>query len=189
MFLRGDLHGLRDICVRATCAKGQKRFRQSFSVEAVNQPEHILGYHITNHSYVATPERHQVIITGQYDIHVWYVFDRGGQTFVEKKTVCYTEYLPVIDLDGIRLGVDESVKCSLVKEPRIHDVQIRRQTLEAQVSVEFYAEIVGDTKLWVRVCEPPDMDDEKKDDGLEFDDEFDEFVDNEEDDEEFVEEF
>lgn len=180
-----DSGGLRDIHVRATCAKGQKRFKQAFTLQTANLPETVLGYRVTSHSFVASPERNIVEITGQYDLHVWYAHDGGNQTCVEKKTVCYTEHLPVVNLEGVRLGVEECVKCTLVKEPRILDVHLRRTVVEIDVSVEFYAEIVGETKLWVKVFEPPFADNDKK--GEEFDedaDDFEEFIDEE--DEEFV---
>jgi len=189
MWKDGDVGGLRDICVRATCAKGQKKFRQTFTLQAANMPDHVLGYRITNHSFVAAPERNVVEITGQYDIHVWYAYDKGNQTCVEKKTVCYTEHLPVVDLEGVRLGMDEAVKCTIIKEPRILDVQLRRTNVEVAVAIEFYAEIIGETKLWVRVCEPPFTDEDKKGDELDFEEDFEEFVDNEDlEDEEFDEE-
>jgi spore coat protein E len=188
MWKNGGAGSLRDICVRATCAKGQKKFKQTFTLQAANLPDQVLGYRITNHSYVASPERNTVEITGQYDLHVWYSYDKGNQTCVEKKTVCYTEHLPVVDLEGVRLGMDEAVKCCLVKEPRIQDAQIRRSNIEVGVTVEFYAEIIGETRLWVRVCEPPFTDDDKKGDELEFEEDFEDFVD-EEDDEEFEDEY
>jgi len=173
--------GLRDIIARATCAKGQKRFKQAFTLQTANLPETVLGYRVTNHTYVASPERNTVEVTGQYDLHVWYAYDGGNQTCVEKKTVCYTEHLPVVDLEGERLGVDESVRCTIVKEPRILEVHLRRTVVEIEVSVEFYAEIVGETRLWVKVFEPPFADDDKKGDGFDEDvDEFEEFMDEEE---------
>lgn len=186
MWNQGDSGGLRDILVRATCAKGQKRFKQVFTLQTANIPENILGYRVTNHSYVASPERNSVDITGQYDLHVWYAYDGGNQTCVEKKTVCYTEHLPVVDLEGVRLGIDESVKCTIVTEPRILNVHHRRSVVEIAVSVEFYAEIVGETRLWVKVFEPASVDDDKKGDGFEECDDFEDFIEDE--DEEYIDE-
>lgn len=183
MWNRQDAGGLRDIIARTTVAKGQKRFKQSLTLQTNHVPDSILGYRITNHSFVASPERNSVEITGQYDLHVWYSYDGGNQTCVEKKTVCYSEHLPVLDLEGIRLGVDESVQASVVKEPRVLDIHLRRTIVEATVSVEFYAEIVGEAKLWVKVFEPPCMDDDKKGADFEGDEEFEEFIDGEEDEE------
>jgi len=186
MWNRQETGGLRDIIARTTCAKGQKRFKQTFALQATHVPEGILGYRVMNHSFVASPERHSVEITGQYDLHVWYAYDGSRETVVERKTVCYSEHLPVIDLEGIRLGLNECVQATIVKEPRIVNIHLRHVTVEATVSVEFYAEVVGDAKLWVRVYEPPHVGSEEKKD-LEFFDE-EEFEDFEDDDELFEDE-
>ncbi|MBS3938101.1 MAG: outer spore coat protein CotE [Peptococcaceae bacterium] len=180
MWNRQDSQGLRDIIARTTCAKGQKRFKQSFSLHATHVPDTVLGYRITNHSFVASPERNFVVITGQYDGHVWYAYDRGNQTCVEKKTVCYTEHLPVVDLEGVRLCVGEYVEASVVKEPRILDVHVRRGMLEMSAVLEFYAEIVGEAKLWVKVFEPPEGVEDKKGEDFADDEDFADFSENEE---------
>lgn len=180
MWNRQETGGLRDIIARTTCAKGQKRFKQTFTLHATHLPDGILGYRVMNHSFVASPERHSVEVTGQYDLHVWYAYNGGSETVVERKTVCYSEHLPVIDLEGVRLGVNECAQATVIKEPRIACIHLRHATVEATVAVEFYAEVVGEARLWVRVYEPPSAVDEKKD--LDFvDDE--EFLEFEEDDE------
>jgi len=181
MWSRHDREGLRDIIARTTCAKGQKRFKQCFTLQATHLPDAVLGYRITNHSFVASPERNHVVITGQYDGHVWYAYDRGNQTCVEKKTVCYTEHLPVVDLEGIRLCVGEHVQASVVKEPRILDVHVRRGVFELSANVEFYAEIIGEAKLWVKVFEPPECGEDKKDEEFALDEELAEFPEDDED--------
>ena len=183
MWNRQDSLGLRDIIARTTCAKGQKRFKQTFSIHTTHVPDTVLGYRITNHSFVALPERNYVVITGQYDGHVWYAYDRGNQTYVDKKTICYTEHVPVVDLEGVRLLVGEHVQAAVVKEPRITDAHLRRGVVEVTALLEYYAEIVGEAKLWVKVFEPPDCVDDKK--HVEFteteEEEFDDFPEDEED--------
>lgn len=180
--------GLREIITRATCAKGQKRLRQVHTIVTSNRPEDVLGYRITAHSYVATPKRNAVEIKGEYDIHLWYSYDDGTQTAVERRTVKYCEHLPVIDLEGQRLGVDETVTLTVRRQPVVVGVLVKRGAIEVEVELEVYAEIIGETKLWVRVYEPPFMDDDKakaKDYAeLEEDDEYfdeDDFVDEDED--------
>lgn len=186
---------LREIITRATCAKGQKRFRQMHSVATGQPVESVLGYRVSGHAYVASPKTNSVEVRGHYDLHVWYAYADGTQTAVEKKTVSYIEYLPVVDLEGERLGVDEVVCASVIREPEITSVHARRGAVQVEVELEFYAEIIGETKLWVKVYEPPFADDKKgkdeidleDDDGSFDEDEFEE-GDFDDDDDEFDEE-
>lgn len=160
---------LREIITRATCAKGQKRFRQVQNVATGQPVESVLGYRVSGHSYVACPKANSVEIKGHYDLHIWYAYADGTQTAVEKKTVSYIEYLPVVDLEGERLGVEEVVAASVTREPEITSVHTRRGAVQVDIELEFYAEIIGETKLWVKVYEPPFADDKKSKDQLDLD--------------------
>lgn len=163
--------GLREIITRATVAKGQKRFRQVNSVAVTDHPvETVLGYRVTSHTYVACPKTNSVEVKGHYDVHIWYAYDHGTQSAVEKKTVSYAEYLPVVDLEGERLGVDEVVCATIVREPHVLNVQLRRGYIEVEVELEVYAEIIGETKLWVKVYAAPFADDKKAKDAVDLDD-------------------
>lgn len=153
--------GLREIKTKATCAKGQKRFRQIHSIVTTQPAELVLGSRITSHNYVACPLTNSVEIKGTYDVHIWYTYSDGTLTAAEKKTVRYTEHLPVIDLEGERLGVEESVEMTVTRDPEVIGMHARKGAVSVEVDLEFYAEIVGETKLWVRVYEPPFADDKK----------------------------
>lgn len=153
--------GLREITTKATCAKGQKRFRQIHSIVTTHPAEIVLGNRITSHSFKACPQENSVEIKGSYDLHIWYTYADGTLTAVDKKTVQYTEHLPVIDLEGERLGKEESVETMVTREPEVISVNVRRGAVQVEVELEFYVEIVGETKLWVRVYEPPFADDKK----------------------------
>jgi spore coat protein E len=75
--------------------------------------------------------------------------------------VNYVEPLPVIELEGERLGEEEVVAATVTREPEVVNAYIRRGGVQVEVELEFYVEIVGETKLWVRVYEPPFADDKK----------------------------
>ena len=166
---------LREIITRATCAKGQKRFRQAHNIATSQPVESVLGYRVSGHAYVASPKANSVEVKGHYDLHVWYAYADGAQTAVEKKTVSYIEYLPVVDLEGDRLGVEEVVCASVTREPEIISVHARRGAVQAEVELEFYAEIIGETKLWVKVYDPPFAGDKKGKDQLDLDEDGDNF--------------
>jgi len=121
----------------------------------------VLGHRITSHSFTARPNVNSVEIKGRYDVHIWYTYAQGALTAVEKKTVHYTEHLPVVELEGTRLGQNETVEVEVIRDPSVTNVQVRRGAVQVEVEVEFYVEITGETKLWVRVYEPPFADDKK----------------------------
>lgn len=176
-----DYHsGLREIVTRAAVAKGQKKYRQRHILQTDYRADAVLGYTCKNHVYSAQPQSDVVEIKGRYDIHIWYSFDDGQQTAVMKDCVHYTEYVPVVNLDGSRLGSNEVVDVICMREPAAVDAYIK-SPYEICVVVEmmFHAEVIGDARLWVRVYDPPVLWDEKK--YLEGDDTYDfEFEDSEE---------
>ena len=76
---------LREIITRATCAKGQKRFRQVHSVACSQSVESVLGYRVSGHAYTANPKANSVEIKGRYDLHIWYAYAEGTQTAVRRR--------------------------------------------------------------------------------------------------------
>lgn len=180
--------GLREITTKATCAKGQKRFRQAHNIATPQPAEIVLGGRIIGHSFTARPQANSVEIKGSYDLHIWYTYADGTLTAVEKKTVRYIEHLPVIDLEGERLGREENVEITVTREPDIANMQARRGSVQVEIDLEYYVEIIGDTKLWVRVYEPP-FADEKKAKALELEAGGDYFDEDEFDGEEYEDEF
>lgn len=180
--------GLREITTKATCAKGQKRFSQTHGIVTPHGAEIVLGSRISGHTYNAAPQANSVKITGAYDLHIWYTYADGTLTAVEKKTVRYTEHLPVIDLEGERLGQEEAALISVMREPKVVKMYTRRGAIQVEVDLEFYVEVVGEMKLWVRVYDPPFADD-KKAKAYDLDADADYFDEDEFDEEDYEHEF
>ncbi|MEW6723726.1 MAG: outer spore coat protein CotE [Bacillota bacterium] len=180
----GELEGrLREIITRTALAKGKRRFTVTSEFKAEREPVSILGVLVTNHSFTAAPGGDEVEVKGQMDLHVWYSFDQGRQSAINRKTVSYTELIPVHELGDGRLGRNEEIRASLVKEPQVADALVLAgSAIEVVVTMEFAVEIIGEARLVVKVYSMP----EKKeidclDDDADFDDD-DLFDDIEEDD-------
>jgi hypothetical protein len=175
LWINGDGNGgLRAIVARANCAKGRKRFRQTYVMPTSYVPDAILGYRVTNSTFSASPDQDAVEVTGHLDVHFWYAHSDNAETAVEKQTVGYSEVVPVVELDGERLRQDETVNAKAIREPQITEAYIRRNQIEFVVEMEFGCEVIGQTRLWVRVFEPPFMAEEGKKEEELLDDEFNE---------------
>lgn len=169
---------LREIIARATCAKGREKVEIRETLIPEHTPDNILGVLVTNHSFTAVPGEQQVQISGQLDLHTWYSFDTGRQTAVIKKTVHYTANIPVVALDGGRLGKNEEARARILHEPRVRDAFVTAGgDIQILVTTAYCVEIIGEARLWVKVYGPPpevkEFDDEDDDASLE-DDIFDE---------------
>lgn len=159
---------IREIIARTTCARGRERIERRELIVPEHTPDNILGVLVTNHSFSAVPKEQSVQMNGEFDLHVWTSYDEGRQTSVIRRTVHYSIPVAVHSLDCGRLGKDEEARARLVRELRVRDAFITAGgDIECVISTEFACEIIGDARLWVKVCSPPeckDFDDELEDD-------------------------
>jgi spore coat protein E len=159
-----------EITARTTCARGREKVELRELIIPEHTPDNILGVLVTNHSFSAEPKEQCAQINGQFDLHVWSSYDEGRQTSVIRRTVHYTNSVAVNSLDCGRLGKDEEARARLIRELRVRDAFITAGgDIECIISAEFACEIIGEARLWVRVCSPPESKEfsDELDDGLE----------------------
>jgi len=184
---------LREIFVKAVCARGKRTFARLHRFRTKNHPEDLLGCRLTNHRFSSSMDGDGVIVTGSYDIHVWYSYSAGDaydggsgrvQTAVSVQTVEFQERIPVQYIDGSAGGVSNPhCRMTATRHPRATEISLDADGV-VQVAVEdgYATEVIADTTLWVPVYAAGDaLDDKKK--GFELweaaDGEFDDYFDDE----------
>lgn len=198
--MTAEMGTLREIFVKAVCARGKRTFARLHRFRTKNHPEDLLGCRLTNHRFSSSMDGDAVIVTGSYDIHVWYSYTTGDdfeggpgrvQTAVSVQTVEFQERVPVQYIDGSSRGVaNPHCRLTATRHPRATEISLDADGV-VQVAVEdgYATEVIADTTLWVPVYAAGDaLDDKKKGFELweaadgEWDDEFDDELDQIEDD-------
>lgn len=118
-----------------------------------------------NHTYEGHLIGDLVEVRGRMDINVWYAYNNNSETAVAKDTVSYVEQIPLRDLDPHCLQDRREVMVKVIQPPHCLDAVIASGGTDIAVRVEkeLAAEVIGRTKLFVMVCEPPGKKDEDED--------------------------
>lgn len=150
------MSSLREIFVKAVCARGRRTFVRMHRFRTKNHPDDLLGCRVTNHRYTTTMDGTRVTVNGAYDIHMWYSYtgiDDGSRmhTAVSVQTVEFVEHVPVEYLAGAATAVvGAQAQVTATRHPRAAEVSLDADGV-VQVAVEdgYAAEVVGETTLWV----------------------------------------
>lgn len=154
----------REIYTLAVCGKGSKYSQTTYTIRPANRPSTIGGCWVMNHSCNAEMVGDFVEVHGRFDVNVWYSYDGNTETGVAKDTVSYVQQIPLRELDPYcsREGMQVSIK--VLQQPNCLDATIVDGGNEILVRVEkeLSVEVMGKTKLFVLVCDPPsDKEDEE----------------------------
>ncbi|MBO8141650.1 MAG: outer spore coat protein CotE [Firmicutes bacterium] len=157
------MSALREIFVKAVCARGKRGFARTHRFRTKYHPDDLLGCRVTNHRYGAVLTGSGVTLQGSYDIHVWYAYSGVGDgadgsrgkvhTGVSVQTVEFQEHLPVQYLTGGPGAViNPECRVAATRQPRAREIALDADGV-VQVTVEdgYAAEVIGETTLWVPV--------------------------------------
>ncbi len=146
----------REIVTKAVLGKGKKVFNHSHFIDVANTPSNVLGCWVINHNFKGTKEEEKVIISGSYDINIWYSYANDTKTDVVKETFSYKEVVNIREKEGVDY-TDASIIIRSLKEPTCTKVEIEGNKINYEVSEELGIELVGDTK--VKILVDDNMDD------------------------------
>ncbi|GAB4072645.1 outer spore coat protein CotE [Barrientosiimonas marina] len=156
-------HEYREIITKAVCGKGRKFTEATHHVSPSHNPSSILGCWVINHLYNAKKKSEDTVeISGSYDINIWYSYNDNTRTEVVTERVTYTDKVPLSVKDDNSLNDDYDVIAKVVQQPNCLECEITEygQKIAVEVEREFGVQIIGETKVAVKV-------DQK---GLAFDD-------------------
>lgn len=145
----------REIVTKAVIGKGKKTFVTTDVVTPEIMPTTILGAWIINHNFSGNKSNGKVVITGSYDVNIWYSCMDDSKTEVIKKSIQYTEAVAVPKEKDSILSNEEVVIRSL-KQPTCTRADIIDGKIEFTVEKQLGIEIVGDTKVKISYEEEED---------------------------------
>ena len=144
----------REIITKAVCGRGKKFTQATHSISPSHRPTSILGCWVINHLYHAKKKsKDSVEVSGSYDINIWYAYNDNTKTEVVTERVTYTDIIPLSVRDEHCLNDDYDVICKVLQQPNCLECKItgKGHQLNVDVEREFLVQVLGDTKLFVRV--------------------------------------
>lgn len=159
-------HDYREIITKAVCGKGRKFTQATHTIKPSFDPCSILGCWIINHEYEASKKDDCVEVNGSYDINIWYSFSDNTKTEVVTERVSYCDVIPLTVKDDNCLNDDLEVIARVLQQPNCLEATIspNGNKVVVQVEREFLAEVIGETKVCVKVnpegCNDDDIFDE-----------------------------
>ena len=153
----------REIITKAVIGKGRKFNEGTHIVTPTHQPSSILGCWIINHLYNAKRKGDdKVEVNGSYDINVWYSFNDHTKTEVVTERVNYTDLIDLSVKDKQTVGNKVEVFAKVLQQPNSTSCTIdkAKQKIKTEVEREFLIEVIGDTKVSVRVDPTVSSDDD-----------------------------
>jgi spore coat protein E len=165
-----DMGEYREIFAKAVVAKGRKFTQSNHTIRPEHSPTSILGCWIINHKYEAKKIGKTVEICGSYDINVWYSFSDNTRTEVVTERVSYTDVIKLKYRDPDCID-DQEIIARVLQQPNCCEAVIspNGNKIIVHVEREFMVEVIGETKVCVKVYRDCRDEDEW---GTNLDDEF-----------------
>ncbi|MHA6251216.1 outer spore coat protein CotE [Oceanobacillus sp. CAU 1775] len=164
-FLKKDY---REIITKAVIGRGRKFTQDVHSVTPTHRPSSILGCWVINHLYHAKKKSaDSVEVNGSYEINIWYSYNDNTKTEVVTERVTYRDIIPLSVKDENCLDDDFDVIVKVLQQPNCLESKIDKKGSKITVEVEreFVVQIIGETRLKVKVdptweATSPDEDDD-----------------------------
>lgn len=144
----------REIITKAVIGRGRKFSKNIDHIRPEHKPSSILGCWIINHRYHAKKKGDKgVEVVGTYDVNVWYSYNDNTKTHVVSESVEYKELVKLSIKDENCVDDDFEVYAKAIQQPNCLECKIVQhgQKIFVEVEKEFLVEVIGETKLCVKV--------------------------------------
>lgn len=155
----------KEIVTKAVVGKGKKYYKNTYTINTENTPTTVLGCWVINHNFKGFEENGKIVITGSFDVNIWYSYDNDTKTTVTTKTIDYREVVNVTT----RVNSDTTNRDIIVrslKQPSCVNAKENGNSIEFDIEKELGIEIVGDTKVKIAIEDDEDPWDIIPDDNL-----------------------
>ena len=143
----------KEIVTKAVIGKGKKTFTDNLSLQVENNPTTILGCWVINHNFKGSMSNKTVVISGSYDINIWYSYDNDTKTEVFKQTQKYEE---TINVQGNSDTENEEVIIRSLSGPSCSKAEISGSVINCTIDKTLGIELVGDTKVRINTLDEVD---------------------------------
>lgn len=144
----------REIITKAVCGKGRRFVEATHSISPSHKPSSILGCWVINHLYHAKKKSKDVVeVNGSYDINIWYSYNDNTKTEVVTERITYCDNIKLSVKDDHCINDDYDVVAKVLQQPNCLECKITNQgnKIVVEIEREFLVQIIGDTKVFVKV--------------------------------------
>lgn len=155
----------KEIVTKAVVGKGKKYYKNTYTINTEYTPTTVLGCWVINHNFKGFEENDKIVVTGSFDVNIWYSYDNDTKTTVTTKTIDYREIVNVTTKVNSDTTNRDIIVRSL-KQPSCVNAKENGNSIEFDIEKELGIEIVGDTKVKIAIEEDEDPWDVIPDDNL-----------------------
>lgn len=148
------MNEIREIVTKAVVGKGRKTIKIDDLVNPTNEPFSVLGCWVINHEFEATINDNVVLLSGVFEINIWYAFDNNSRTEVARKIVNYNDTIKTRQLVKDVCSEEKDVIVKIQQAPTCTNASIVGNDISVEIVLEVLAEIIGETKMMVTVFTP-----------------------------------
>lgn len=144
----------REIITKAVIGKGRKFRQETDIITPAHRPSSILGCWIINHHYHAKLTKEDTVeIRGSYDANIWYAYNDNTKTEVITERMEYCDTVTLTIRDKQHFGEECDVIAKVIQQPNCLECSIDKKGNKIKVDVEreFLVEVIGETKVCVKV--------------------------------------
>lgn len=145
----------KEIVTKAVIGKGKKYYKNTYSITVEQTPTTVLGCWVINHKFKGFEENGKIVITGSFDVNIWYSYDNDTKTTVVSRPIKYREVVSV----NQRATTDSATKDIIVRslrQPSCINAKENGKSIDFEIEKELGIEIVGDTKVKIAIEEDED---------------------------------
>ena len=155
------MSSFKEIVTKAVIGKAKKTSSNTFSLTPEEMPNTVLGCWVINHKFSGTKGTNgSVLVTGSFDVNVWYSYNDDKSTAVTIKNFTYSDTMniPLKEDHNITDASEIIVRC--LRQPTVANVNVEGGEVKLDIEKELGVEIVGDTKVKISVEDDEDDYDE-----------------------------
>lgn len=142
----------REIITKAVCGSGQRNTKTTNYIMPLHEPNSILGCWIINHEYHANRGEASVVeVHGTYDVNIWYSHDDNTRTDVVKEIIDYCDEIELSSQDRQSYYHEDEVMADVIRQPNCLRCKIEEGDIAVEVEREFSVNVIGETKVRVKV--------------------------------------
>ncbi len=142
----------REILTKAIIAKGEKTIQEEQTVNVDVPVSKVLGCWIINHFHSIKRENQKVFIKGTYDTYFWYGYNNDTSCGLHNQKFEYCYEIPyTFTQETIELNDSNEIKETVAKNPTCISMKFDNTTMTIQVEFKFLIDIIGETKLKIKV--------------------------------------
>ena len=131
-----NLSNFREIVTKAVIGKAKKTSGNKYSFETEEIPNTVLGCWVINNTFNGVNNRGSVLVSGAFDVNVWYSYDNDTKTAVCTKRFTYTDKMNVPLKNDSVLDNNSEIIVRSLKQPTVTNVEINNGIVELTVEKE-----------------------------------------------------